>query len=72
MTLRVEVEEGTTQTLKEYSRATEGKGAVGADGETISDESTGLRWAVELVLVVGGNVSLATVGVEELSVGELY
>ena len=28
-------------------------------------------WAIELVLTVGGNISLATLGVEEFSVGEL-
>ena len=71
LALIVEIEEGSAEALVEDSGATECQGAVGADGEAIGDESAGLRWAIELVLTVGGNVSLATLGIEEFSVGEL-
>lgn len=66
----VEVVESAAQALVPDSRATESECAVGADGETAGVDGTGLGRAVELELLVGGNVTSAVVAVGEDTVVE--
>ena len=70
LALVVQVVEATGQALPPESRATEGEGAVGADGETCSVDGTSLGRAVELELSVGSDVTSAVLGVQEDTVVE--
>jgi hypothetical protein len=68
--LVVQVVEVTAQALVENGLATKGKRAVGASGPTGSVDGTSLGRAVELELVVGGDVTSALLGVKEYTVLE--
>ena len=65
----VQVVEGTAQALVEDGGVTKGESAVGASGETGSELGTSLRRTVKLELVVGGNVTSASLGVSQNTVG---
>lgn len=66
----VEVVEASAQALVEDVGAAQGKRTIAADRESSREESTGLGRGVELKLVVGGDVSSASFGVLEDTVGE--
>ena len=66
----VQVIEATAQALVEDSRGAESEGGVTADRETISVDGSGLRWSIKLELIVGRNVSGATLLVGKLAIGE--
>jgi hypothetical protein len=68
--LRVEVVEVTAQALMEDGGAANGEGAVGASRPTSSVDGTSLGRAIELELVVGGDVTSALLGVGEHTVLE--
>jgi len=64
--LVVEVVESTRETLVEFSGATNGQGAVGADGETTSVDGTRLGWwTVELELTVVNDRTNSSLAVDE-------
>lgn len=63
--LVVEVVEVAAQALEEDSGATEGERAVAASRPASGVDGTSLGGAVELELVVGGNVTGAVLGVGE-------
>jgi len=68
--LVVKVVEVTAQALVEDGRATDGKSAVAADGETRGVDGTGLGGLVELELVVGSNVTSAALVIGQDTVGK--
>jgi len=68
--LVVQVVEVAAQALVESGLTTKGKRAVGASGPTGSVDGTSLGRAVELELVVGGDVTSALLGVKEYTVLE--
>ena len=68
--LVVKVVEVTAQALVEDGRATDGKSAVAADGETRGVDGTGLGRLVELELVVGSNVTSAALVIGQDTVGK--
>jgi hypothetical protein len=67
----VKVVETTTVALVEDGRSTESQGTVATRRPSSSVDSTSLGWLVELVLVVGGNVSGTTFGIGQDTVGEI-
>ena len=68
--LVVQVVEVTAQALVESGLATKSKRAVGASGPASSVDGASLGRAVELELVVGGDVTGAVLGVKEYTVLE--
>lgn len=62
---RVEVVKVTREALVPHAAATQGEGAVCADGEARRVDGAALRRIVELELVVRGNIAGATLGVFE-------
>ena len=68
--LVVEVVEGAAQALVEDGVGANGERAVAADGPSSGVDGTSLRWAIELELPVGGNVTGAALGVLEGTVLE--
>lgn len=63
--LVVEVVEVAAQALEEDGGVAEGEGTVAASGPASSVDGTSLSGAVELELVVGGDVTSAVLGVGE-------
>lgn len=68
--LVIQVVDSSTVTFVEDVGATKSKGTVLTDGETTSVDGTGLRWCVELELVVGGDISCSSLGIGELTIGK--
>lgn len=56
----IEIVEITRQTLVEYCRASESETAVATVGEARGIDGTGLRWVIELELVIGSDVAGST------------
>lgn len=66
----VKVVEAAAETLVEDVGATERNRTVAADGEAGSDESACLGWGVELELIVCCDVSSASLGILQDTIGE--
>lgn len=66
----IQIVEVAAQALVEDVGSAEGKGSIVAGGEASSVDCSGLGWAVELELVVGGDISCSSLGILQFAIGQ--